>query len=115
MNFWTTHQLIVNHQHHPTLPLIYLHLPTHHQTIPDRQLPTTRPPITQLQITIAGIGATTPLGTTQRTPIEAVIHPTVKAILETTIAKAMLDLALQHTTTPDRAGKHYIIAEYLAI
>ena len=64
---------------------------------------------------IAGIGTTTNLGTTQRTPIETVVHPTVKVTLETIIAKAMLDPALRHTTPPDLAGKHYITAEYLAI
>ena len=64
---------------------------------------------------IAGIGATTPPGTTQRTPIETVVHPIVKVTLETIIAKAMLAPALRHTIPPDLAGKHYIIAEYLAI
>ena len=106
----------MNHLHHQTLLLIYLHLPTHHRPpIPDRQLPTTRPQITQLRITIAATGATTQHGTTRRMLIAAIIHRTVKVVLETNITKAILDPALQHTTTPDRAGKHYIIAEYFAI
>ena len=63
---------------------------------------------------IAGIGTTTHLGTTQRTPIETVVHPTVKVILEIIIVKAILDPALGHTIPPNRAGEHYIIAEYLA-
>ena len=39
----------------------------------------------------------------------------MKVVLETNIVKATLDPALQHTTTPDRAGKHYIIVAYFAI
>ena len=38
----------------------------------------------------------------------------VKVVLETNIVKATPDPALQHTTTPDRAGKHYIIMTYFA-
>jgi hypothetical protein len=47
--------------------------------------------------------------------IAATTHHIVKVVLETNIVKATLDPALQHTTTPDRAGKHYIIAEYFVI
>ena len=106
----------MDHLHHQLLPLIYLHLPTHHRSpTPDRPLPTTRPQITQLQITIVTTGATTQHGTTRRMLIEATIHLTVKVVLEINIAKATLGPALQHTTPPDRAGKHYTIAEYFAI
>ena len=47
--------------------------------------------------------------------IAATIHLTVKVVLEINIAKATLGPALQHTTPPDRAGKHYTIAEYFEI
>ena len=47
--------------------------------------------------------------------IAATTHHIVKVVLETNIVKATLDPALQHTTTPDRAGKHYIIVEYFVI
>ena len=63
----------------------------------------------------AGIGATTPPGTIQRTPIETVVHPIVKGTLETITAKAMLVPALRHTIPPDLDGKHYITAEDLTI
>ena len=45
--------------------------------------------------------------------IAATTHHIVKVVLETNIVKATLDPALQHTITPDRAGKHYIIVEYV--
>ena len=106
----------MDHLQHQPLPLIHLHLPTHHRSpTPERPLPTTRPQITQLQITIVTTGATTQHGTTRRMLIAAIIHLTVKVVLEINIAKAILDPALQHTTPPDRAGKHYTIAEYFEI
>ena len=64
---------------------------------------------------LADIGTTTLLGTTQRIPVETVVHPIVKVTLEINIAKAKLDPALRHTTTPDLAGKHFITEEYLAV
>ena len=64
---------------------------------------------------IAGIGTTTPIGTTQHTPVETVAHLTMKVTLETLIAKDTLAPAIRHTTPPDHAGKHYITAEHLAI
>ena len=116
VNYLTTHQLILNHQHHQQLSLIYLNLPTHHQTpIPDQQLHTMRPQITPLRTTITTTGATTHHGGIRRMNIAATTHHIVKVVLETNIVKATLDPALQHTTTPDRAGKHYIIAEYFVI
>ena len=106
----------MDHLHHQPLPLIYLHLPTHYRSpTPDRPLPTTRPQITQLQITIVTTGATTQHGTTRRIISEATIHLTGKVVLEINIAKATLGPALQLTTPPDRAGKHYTIAEYFEI
>ena len=115
VNFPTTHLLIVNYQNHPILPLIYLHPHTHYQPTQERQPPTTRPPTTQLQIMTAGIGTTTPIGTTQHTPVATVVHLTMKVTLETIIAKDTLAPTIRHTTPPDHAGKHYITAEHLAI
>ena len=89
----------------PNPALIYLHLQIHHQTTPERQPPTTRPPNIPHQIMLADIGTTTLLGTVQRIPVETVVHPIVKVTLEINIAKAKLDPALRHTTTPDLAGK----------
>jgi hypothetical protein len=116
VNYLPTHQLILNLRHHQLLSLIYLNLPTHHHTpIPDRQLRTVRPQIAPLRTTIATTGATTHHGGIRRMNIAATTHHIVKVVPETNIVKVTRDPALQHTTTPNRAGKHYFIVEYLVI
>ena len=114
MNLRTTHQLIMNFQHDPTLPLMHRHLQIHHQTTLERQPATTRPPNLPHQIMFADIGMTTLRGTVQHIPVETAVHPIVKATLEINTATAKLDPAPRHTTTPDLAGKHFIPEEHLA-
>ena len=100
-----------------TTALIYLSLPTHHQPpIPDRQLHPPRDhrshnsgpqsPLLEQQLNMARLDACSS---------RQLFIVLVKVVLETNIAKAILDPTLQHTTTPDHAGRHYIIAEYFAI
>ena len=108
------HQLIMNVQHDLTLPLTHLHLQTHLQTTLERQPATTRPPNMPHEIMLADIGMTILLGTVQPTTVEIAVPPIAKATLEISTVKAKLVLAPRHTTTPDLAGKHFTLEEYLA-
>ena len=62
---------------------------------------------------LADIGTTMLLGTVQPTTVEIAVPPIAKAILEISTVKANLVLETRHTTTPDLAGKHFTLEEYL--
>ena len=103
----------MNVQHDLTLPLTHLHLQTHLQTTLERQPATTRLPNMPHEIMLADIGTTMLLGTAQPTTVEIAVPPIAKAILEISTVKANLVLETRHTTTPDLAGKHFTLEEYL--
>ena len=99
-------------QHDLTLLPTHQHLRTHLQTTLETQPATMRPANLPHEITLADLGTTMLLGTTQPTTVEIAAPPIAKAILEISTVKANLALDTRHTTTPDLAGKHFTLEEY---
>ena len=96
-----------------TLLPTHQHLQTHLQTTLETQPATTRPPNLPHEIMLADLGMTMLRGTTRPTIVEIAVPPIVKAILEISTVKANLALETRHTPTPDLAGKHFTLEEYL--
>ena len=103
--------MILHVQYDLTLLPTHQHLRTHLQTTLETQLATTRPPRLALEIMLADLGTTMPLGTTQPTAVEIADLPITKATLETNTVKANLVLDTRHTT-PDLVGDLFTFEEH---